>query len=454
MMADDLKHPLFQENQEIIKYLADSRLFGYLPKELLERLIPLAAFHNYESGSIVLNEGSPNDRIYFLIRGEVGVYAANQLILKLRRVGDIFGEMSIISDKVCSASVIAESRVRLFSLRSKDVGRYSDLHSEDLQNVLYRIFAKILTEKLSVTTEKAKNFEIANRQYQQTLEELKAEVQERLEGEKKLKKLNEELRIANESNKYSQMQLVQSAKLASIGELTSGIAHELNQPLSYILVGTQLELRNTPEDLDRESVYETLQMVEEGATRMMNIINHLRDFSRQSSSSFTVLLDLNAIIDRSFIMFNEQLRVHDIRVDKNYTAPLPPIFGNASQLEQVFINMIANARDALEGKKGALLTIQTKISKNPSFSECVVVSFEDNGIGIPESQIDKIFDPFFTTKEVGKGTGLGLSISYGIVKNHGGEIRVSSIEGKGTSFEVVLPIFEKTRKPYTFEKQS
>ena len=185
MMSKALKK-LLKDNQQILEYLEKSRLFGHLPRELLEKLVPLSEIVNAPQGTQLLLEGQINDQVFFLIRGEVAVYAAGELLFKLRRIGDIFGEMSVISDKPCSATVIAVTPVSLFSLRSRDVGEYSDLNSEDLQNILYRIFAMILTEKLSLTTNKAKQFEATNRTLQHTQQRLEKTYHE-------LKKKTEEL---------------------------------------------------------------------------------------------------------------------------------------------------------------------------------------------------------------------------------------------------------------------
>lgn len=179
---------LFTENQEILDYLHKSRLFGHLPEELLEKLVPLSQILKAPPGTYLLTEGQPNDQVFFLIRGEVGVYAAGEMILKLRRIGDIFGEMSVISDKPCSASVKAETQVTLFCFHSREVGTYSELAPDELQNILYRVFAMILTEKLSLTTHKAKQFEATNRTLQEVQENLKS-------SNKDLARLNDEFRL-------------------------------------------------------------------------------------------------------------------------------------------------------------------------------------------------------------------------------------------------------------------
>ncbi len=171
----------------------------------------------------------------------------------------------------------------------------------------------------------------------------------------------------------------------------------------------QLELMKGIEEMDRQSVCETLKDIEEGTGRMMKIINHLKDFSRQTDFVQTSV-QLHEVLESSLLMFKEQFRLKDIAIEKEYTQELPEILGNPNQLEQVFVNLISNARDALDVRKNAELTITAECRQIEDGNEAVIVKFRDNGSGIPSSVIDKIFDPFFSTKEVGKGAGLEMSI--------------------------------------------
>ncbi len=276
----------------------------------------------------------------------------------------------------------------------------------------------------------------ATTQLQSLNRSLKNEISERKKTEEQLKSANAELSTANTKLKETQMQLVQSAKLASIGELATGIAHELNQPLMYIRNSAQTELLDGKENLDLHSTYETLQMVEEGTDRMMAIIEHLRNFARQSDFSLQSL-DLHEVLENSMVLLDQQLKLRSIALEKKFTSNCPKIIGDPYQLEQVFVNLLTNARDALESCPTPKLIIQTEYISNDGDSE-LKVHLIDNGEGMAESVIEKIFDPFFTTKEPGKGTGLGLSISYGIIQKHKGQIQVSSIQGKGTTFTITF----------------
>lgn len=294
---------------------------------------------------------------------------------------------------------------------------------------------------------------------------LNEEIVRHRETEIALKHAYEKLRDAN-------AQLIQSAKLASIGELASGVAHELNQPLMVIRMTAQVmekSIRRKNAKIDELSAY--LEPIDRNTRRMMNIISHLQVFSRQSRRDFSPV-DVDAVIEDCFLMVGEQLRLHHIAVKKELSKNLPMVQGNANQLEQVFLNLITNARDAVLSKaegpdrkvgtedmnrnwKGEV-KIVTKASNNRikvsdtssadlvtnADQSCVEVLVSDNGGGIEAENMGKIFDPFFTTKDVGKGTGLGLSISYGIIKDHQGKIEVIYSSLEGTSFRVLLPVSE------------
>lgn len=250
----------------------------------------------------------------------------------------------------------------------------------------------------------------------------------------------EQVRQAYKELKETQTQLVQTAKLASIGELAAGVAHELNQPLMVIRTTTQFLARSLQKNrLSSDDIPEHLEPVERNTRRMMNIIDHLRTFSRQSHTHFSDM-DINRVLEEAFFMIGEQLRLRGILVNKNFTPDLPSVKGHANQLEQVFLNLITNARDAIAAKteSGGTLEILTRIADIRK--DAVEVIFKDTGCGIPAEHLEKIFDPFFTTKEVGKGTGLGLSISYGIIQEHQGEILVAETGNEGTTFVIRLPV--------------
>ncbi|MCK4384799.1 MAG: HAMP domain-containing protein [candidate division Zixibacteria bacterium] len=242
--------------------------------------------------------------------------------------------------------------------------------------------------------------------------------------------------------KKSREQLLQQEKLACVGQLAAGVAHELNNPLSGILGYSQFALEKitqkplkelTEEDISTYSQY--LKDMEQQSKRCKAIIQSLLKFSRASIKEDFEPTDVNSILKEIFTFVKHQLEKHKVKLEEGLSPSLPLIIGNVSQLQQVFTNLILNAIQAMPD--GGKLTVLTKVSEDKKTLE---ISFADTGEGISKENLSKIFEPFFTTKKVGQGTGLGLSVSYGIVKDHGGDIQVENTEGKGTTFTVVLPV--------------
>jgi histidine kinase len=235
--------------------------------------------------------------------------------------------------------------------------------------------------------------------------------------------------------------LVQAAKMATLGEMSAGVAHELNQPLSVMATAghfleKQAQRGQSPTlEVMREVSRELLDQVE----RAKRIINHLREFGRKARVERSKV-DLGEPIRGVFHLLGQQLRLHDVAVDCDIAADLPAIWGETNRLEQVFINLVLNARDAIETRRQAGDKAEGRIVIRVWAQDGqVYVSVADNGQGIPEEDRGRIFEPFFTTKEVGKGTGLGLSISYGIVRDYNGSIEVVSQRGQGTTFLLSFP---------------
>ncbi len=239
----------------------------------------------------------------------------------------------------------------------------------------------------------------------------------------------------------TEQQLIQAAKMATLGEMSAGVAHELNQPLSVIATGSgylnkAVKNGRLPEAATLAEVAAELGAQVERARR---IISHLREFGRKHEV-VAEHLDINQPIRGVFALLGQQLSVHDIEVQTDLDPGLPPVRGDNNRLEQVFINLVMNARDAIEERREAGWSGRGLIKVDSCLEDDqVVVTVSDNGRGIQAGDVDRIFDPFFTSKEVGKGTGLGLSISYGIVRDFGGSIAVESRPGQGTSFRLSFP---------------
>ena len=231
----------------------------------------------------------------------------------------------------------------------------------------------------------------------------------------------------------SQRQLLQSAKLAAIGELATNIAYEVNNPLTGVLGYTGLLLK--ADDVPAEKK-EHLRTIERETLRAREILKHLLDFSRRKPPHL-VRTDLAGVVEDTIALVRGQAKVARVEIKTACPSGTPAVAVDVDEIKQVFVNLINNAFSAMPS--GGTLTVRCVAEEDGAGRSVVVVSLADTGHGIPEDHLDKIFDPFFTTRPDGEGTGLGLSISYMIVQNHGGRIEVESAVGTGSVFTVVLP---------------
>jgi two-component system NtrC family sensor kinase len=228
-----------------------------------------------------------------------------------------------------------------------------------------------------------------------------------------------------------QAHLIEAEKLASLGKLAAGIAHEINNPLGGILIYSYLVLEDTDKD---DPHYENLKKIVKETTRCKDIVKGLLEFARPKEPEMG-MVDVNDILDKSLSLMERQVMFQNIVIRKAYAPGLPRIFADGAQLQQVFINIILNAAEAMNGN--GTLTLKTSIDQS---QDMMNVEFTDTGHGIREEDKKRLFEPFFSTKEVGKGTGLGLAISYGIIQKHRGAIDVQSQAGQGSTFIVKLPL--------------
>jgi PAS domain S-box-containing protein len=226
-------------------------------------------------------------------------------------------------------------------------------------------------------------------------------------------------------------QLQQREKLSSIGLLAAGVAHEVNTPLTGVSSYTQMLLGMLNENDPKHAL---LQKVRTQAERATNIVNNLLNFSRTGSATEFAEIDVAHVLDDTLQLLEPQLRRSQIEIVRDYDDDAPEAYANAGKLQQVFTNLILNARDAIPDG-GGRITVSTGTADDGS----LVAEISDNGIGIAPENVAKIYDPFYTTKGVGQGTGLGLAVSYGIVQEHAGRISVDSTPGHGTTFRITLP---------------
>ena len=239
-----------------------------------------------------------------------------------------------------------------------------------------------------------------------------------------LKERDEELR------NQTQRQLMRSEKLAALGRMAAGIAHEINNPLTGVLMYSHLLLDSLPEG---DQNWEDADVIVKETTRCRELIRDLLDFSRETIPH-KEQVNINEIIIKTISIIEKQVYFENVEIIKELSEGLPEIMIDINQFEQVLINLALNAVESMSD--GGKLIVRTMALESTS----VIIKVIDTGSGIPEENIDKIFDPFFTTKEVGKGTGLGLAVTYGIIQRHGGQISVESSIGSGTTFTITLPV--------------
>lgn len=233
----------------------------------------------------------------------------------------------------------------------------------------------------------------------------------------------------NKMKEDTRVQIMQSEKLASVGRLAAGVAHEINNPLTGVLTFAHFLKEKKSND---ESDLHDINVIIRETTRVREIIRGLLDFARQTPANKS-MINVNETIQQLLVLVKGQKEFKNIRIIENYDTNLKELFADKNQLQQVFLNLLLNSGEAIAGSGD--ITIFTSFE-----NDSIKIIFSDSGCGINPENIDRIFDPFFTTKPVGKGTGLGLSVSYGIIRQHDGTIRCESAPGDGTKFTITLPV--------------
>jgi signal transduction histidine kinase len=246
-----------------------------------------------------------------------------------------------------------------------------------------------------------------------------------------------ERKRTEEALKQSQERLIQSERLASLGRIAAGVAHELNNPLTGVLGMTQLIMEEIKNDDPKR---EELEIIEDSALRCKHIIQSLLSFAQKSLPEFRKI-DIREPIEQSLRLLKKQLTLKDIRFEMDISPAPAKIEADSGQLTQVFLNLLYNSIEAVKQK--GIIKIQAQEDKG---NNRLILTFEDNGAGINPEYLPHIFEPFFTTKIKEKGTGLGLSITYGIIQAHNGSIECQSRKGQGTTFTIKLPIKQSEKK--------
>lgn len=342
--------------------------------------------------------------------------------------------------------LIGERQIGVLSLQSRRAG---SLGGEQLQ------FFETLASRLARIIENIRLHERLE-ESRELVEEWNARLEEEVESrtaklratEAELAALNQDLerRVEERTRDLKDMQanVLRSGRLAAVGELAAGVAHELNNPLGGILGFAQFDLEKLShsgaDGLKQDEVtgfIAHLSQIERETKRCSGIVSNLLAFS-ESLGSVRTTVDINEIVRATVDIITEQFRMRGLAIDVDLADSLPGVHGSEAELKQVFMNIALNARDAME--TGNQLSVSSRVIGADTEIPEVVVRFTDDGCGIGEDDLDRIVEPFFTKREVGHGMGLGLSVSYGIVSEHGGEIEVESTLGEGSVFVVRLPV--------------
>jgi PAS domain S-box-containing protein len=264
--------------------------------------------------------------------------------------------------------------------------------------------------------------------------------QQKREEEEITRRLEQMVDERTRQLKETHKKLIHQDKMASLGKLSASVVHEINNPIAGILNLIMLMKRIVDEDtigkaqIDQFNQYLTLMETE--TRRTSRIVSNLLAFARQSKMELKSV-NLNRLIEQTLFLNANLLKICGVKVEAHLEPDLPDMIGSEDQLQQVFMNLVSNAAEAMESKGGGRLLIETRHSLR---EDKILVDFKDTGVGVPEKDLSKLFEPFFTTKKKGKGVGLGLSVAYGIIQEHGGSIYVESDAGEGTSFNVKLPL--------------
>lgn len=266
------------------------------------------------------------------------------------------------------------------------------------------------------------------------------DITQRLKEEEEItRRLEQAVEERTQQLRETHEKLLHQDKMASLGKLSASVVHEINNPIAGILNLVMLIRRIIDEDHLQEKdlplFQQYLNLMENETRRISRIVSNLLAFSRPKKAEASQL-DLNQLIEKTLILNANLLKVNRVKIVKKYAADLPRMLGSEDQLQQVFMNLVSNAAEAMETPNGGTLTIETKYSAKEGR---IVILFKDTGHGIPKEDFSQLFEPFFTTKTDGKGVGLGLSVAYGIVKEHGGYLFVESELGTGTTFRMTLP---------------
>ncbi|MDA8170029.1 MAG: ATP-binding protein [Nitrospiraceae bacterium] len=414
--ADIGKVPISSNQfEEMESYPATSRILGRGSEKMLLYTMPV--FNEARCFSAQCHFHSPDQKVLAVIEAGFNTKEVDYLI-RQNRVATVF----------LGGLFVAVISVFLCMILYKFVSKPVALMEEGMK----RIAKGNLDEPIEINTKDEMGL-LANT-FNSMTQDLK---RYRQDMENWTRTLEDEVKRKTEEIMRAQDELINAEKLASLGRMAAGVAHELNSPLTGIVTFAHLLKGQTPAGNAQQ--HEDLQVIIDQANRCSKIIKGLLGFSRRTGFEM-VEMNINGLIEATVSMVSHQARFLNVHFNMDLSPSVPSIMADPNQIQQVFLNMLINAADAMSEK--GTITISTKSVKAED-RDFLEITFSDTGPGIPEDHISKIFEPFFTTKPVGKGTGLGLSVSYGIIKKHGGDIIVKNGPDKGASFIIRMPVQRK-----------
>ncbi len=425
-----------EPSESVRRTIAELDLNYYIPCRIRERTVAVLGLGKTVDGDFLTSE---DVELLFTIAGYVAIAMDNaqlyssleQKAVQIERLKD-FSENIVESLKVGVLAVDLEGCVESWNTQLEEligVPR-SDAVGRPLEEVLpLELVAEIAARAADEHVSGIYKFHLRNRAGRMlvvnvSIAPLVGKAGERIGRLILLDDISQRVRLEE--------QMVQTEKLTSLGLLAAGVAHEVNTPLAVISNYIQMLARQLPADDPRHQI---IDKVVKQTFRASEIVNNLLNFSRTGAAEFTAV-NLNSVVEETLSLVTHPFKTARVNVLKTLESELPPVLGSANRLQQVFLNLFMNARDAMPS--GGMLEIRTACNNG-----YVEVEITDTGTGIPRENLHRIFDPFFTTKSTGRGTGLGLSVSYGIIKEHAGKIDVRSTPGKGTSFRLEFPVAGK-----------
>ncbi len=417
-------------------------IFAHVPASVMEEIAKQIHITNFQPEETIINKGDKGNSMYIIFSGQVKVHDKEYVVAAMKD-GNFFGEFSLLDDEPRSLSVTAVTNTVTGTIEQKDFFQLQHKHPEVTRDIIRAMLKRLRGQNQKIITDL--------RQRQSELEQL---VKERTSD---LQTKNGELVLTLSELKRTQEQLVQQEKLASLGQLTAGIAHEIQNPLnfvnnfSFLSKDLMKELSESKDDEDRKEILDLLSdnitKIEHHGRRAGDIVKSMLQHS-QPGSRTKQLVNINKLFqdccEISFHSFKDNGIAIECEIIKNFAPELPQVEIIAQDFSKVLLNLLNNAFYAVREKK--------QLGANPGYSPEVIlttsienssltISVKDNGNGILQSNIQKVFEPFYTTKPTGFGnTGLGLSITNDIVKAHGGKIIVESKENEFTEFVITLPI--------------